>query len=175
MTGPSGPFLFFMQASELQKIESIIEPVAQSIQCELVACEWVSEFGKNILRVFIDKPTGVQIADCEKLTYLLDPLLDVEDVISARYNLEVSSPGLDRPLKKLSDFERFKGQRATFKTSEPIENRSNYSGILHGVENNQVLIEIDQRLYKIDHSKIAKAQLKVDWEQALKKHPKKKL
>src|SRR5262245_32411867 len=70
---------------DLEKIETLVEPVALSIGCELVACEWVMESGRATLRVLIDKPGGILVEDCERLSYLLDPLLDVEDLIPQRY------------------------------------------------------------------------------------------
>ncbi len=142
-----------------EQIEALLNPVAQSLGYELVACEWTSEFGKKILRVYIDQPAGVMLEDCEKFSKLIDPLLDVEMENPEAYELEVSSPGIARPLKKLKDFERFKGKCIRLKTQTPLEGRANYKGVLEGVRENNVLILVDGVSYEIPHSLIEKAHI----------------
>ena len=158
-----------MQPIDIEKIESFIEPVVQSKGYELVACEWLFEEGRKILRVFIDKSEGVNIDDCSEISYLLSPLLDVEDLIPGNYSLEISSPGLDRPLKKLGDFEKFVASKVRLRTKTPVEGRGNFKGILRGVEGEEVLIQIDQKVFRILHSNIHKAKIEIDWDQFLKK------
>lgn len=161
-----------MRSPNLEQIEVLIEPVAASIGCELVACEWGFEAGGSILRVFIDKPEGVTVKDCEKLSHLLGPVLDVEDIVLGRYNLEISSPGLERPLKKLKDFERFAGQTIRLKTKIPIEHRSRFKGQLKGLEEDVIVMESDGEVFRIPHKEVEKARLEVDWAQAMKKKKK---
>ncbi len=158
-----------MQPIDIEKIESVVEPVVQSKGYELVACEWLFEEGRRILRIFIDKNEGVNIDDCSEISYLLSPLLDVEDLISGNYSLEISSPGLDRPLKKLADFEKFAGNKIRLRTKTPVDGRGNFKGILKGVEVGEILIKVDQQLFRIPHSNIHKARIEVDWDEFLKK------
>ncbi|MFO1520105.1 MAG: ribosome maturation factor RimP [bacterium] len=160
---------YLMHLSDLQKIESLTEPVALSLGCELVACEWAVESGRRILRVLVDKPGGVSIGDCEKLSHLLGPLFEVEEAVPESYNLEVSSPGLERPLRKLADFERFSGNLIRLKTKIPIENRSRFKGTLEGVEGEEVLVKVDGVLFRIPHQEIEKSRLEIDWNQVFKK------
>lgn len=158
-----------MQPIDIEKIESVVEPVVQSKGYEFVACEWLFEEGRRILRVFIDKSEGVNIDDCSEISYLLSPLLDVEDLIPGNYSLEISSPGLDRPLKKLADFEKFAGNKIRLRTKNPVNERGNFKGILKGVEGEEVLVKVDHQIFRIAHSNIHKARLEVDWDEFLKK------
>jgi len=158
-----------MKRPDLEKVEALIEPVATSIGCELVACEWAYGPGQGILRVLIDRPGGATLADCEKISRLLDPVLEVEDLIRSRYNLEVSTPGLERPLKKLTDFTRFAGQKIRLRTKIPIDHRSHFKGDLKGVEGDEVLMEVEGLQVRIPHKEVDRANLEVDWEKELKK------
>ncbi len=160
-----------MNPVDLEKIEAIIEPVAQSIGCELVSCDWVSELGRWILRVYIDRPGGVRVEDCKQLSYLLDPLLDVEEVVPQKYQLEISSPGLERPLRKLKDFIRFVGQKVDIKTQHPIGKRSHFKGKLLEVEEEILKLESQGSLISIPYSDIHRAHLLVDWAEVMKRKP----
>lgn len=158
-----------MQPIDIEKIESVVEPVVRSKGYELVACEWLFEEGRRILRVFIDKNEGVNIDDCSEISYLLSPLFDVEDLIPGNYSLEISSPGLDRPLKKMADFEKFAGNKIRLRTKTPMNGRGNFKGILQGVDGNEVLVKVDQQIFRIPHPNIHKARVDVDWDEFLKK------
>ena len=126
-----------------------------------------------VLRVFVDRPGGVTIDHCQELSRTIEPLLDVEDFIEPAYNLEVSSPGVDRPLRKAADFERFAGQRAHVKTFAPVDApagpRKNWTGTLRGFADGAVLIEVDGAVHRIPHDKIAKAHLEYDFEADLRR------
>lgn len=153
---------------DLQKIEALLEPLAASLGCELVACEWTSEMGRRVLRVLLDKEGGVKVEDCEAFSRLIDPILDVEALLPEQYNLEVSSPGINRPLRKEKDFEKFVGEAVFIRSSIPLENRSNFKGLLKGVQNHQVQVEIDGQMYEIPLEKVLKANLEVDINKLLK-------
>lgn len=153
---------------DLGKIEDLLEPLAASEGCELVACEWTTDLGRRVLRVFLDKEGGVKLEDCESFSRLIDPLLDVEGLIPEKYDLEVSSPGLNRPLRKLKDFERFEGECVTIKTSSPLNNRSNFKGLLKGVKDQKIQMEIDQQLYEIPFEMLLKANLEFNIDKLLK-------
>ena len=157
----------------LDKIETLLRPIAESIGCDLITCEWAQEMGRRILRIYLDKPEGILLEDCEKFSNLVNPLLDVEDWITQSYDLEISSPGINRPLKRLKDFERFVGHGIRVKTYTPLDGRSRYKGKLLEVKENQLFIEIDNQEYKVPLSEIEKANLEVSPEEVLKKGKKK--
>lgn len=139
-----------------QKIEPIVqsylEPMMEEYNFELVDLEYVKEGTNWYLRVFIDKEGGVTIDDCELLSRSLEEKLDEEDPIENAYILEVSSPGLDRPLKKESDFERYKGEIVDIKLYKPFNKKKEYRGELQGLENNTVII-IDEEGNTISFSR----------------------
>jgi ribosome maturation factor RimP len=151
----------------------LLEPIIIREGFELVDVDWVREGAAWVLRIFVDRPGGVTIDHCQELSRTIEPVLDVEDFIEPAYNLEVSSPGLDRPLRKAADFERFTGQRAHVKTFGPVETptglRKNWTGTLKGFKDGSVEIEVDGALHRIPHDKIAKAHLEYDFEADLKR------
>jgi len=138
---------------------ALFEPVIESMGFELVGVEFVGSEHNGILRVYIDKPGGVTIDDCAQVSHQLSALLDVEDPIGHRYSLEVSSPGIDRPLFKLDDYRRFVGLRAKIKLATPLLGRRNFTGQLRGVEDDRVLIEVDNELHELPWPDIARAHL----------------
>ncbi len=148
----------FMQV-DLRKIESLVGPVAASLGYELVQAQLAGDQGGSILRILIDRAGGVQVADCEQLSREISTLLDVEGAVPGRYRLEVSSPGLNRPLVKEADFVRYVGSRAQVKTSVPIEGRRNYAGELRAVESGSVVMKIDGIEYRVPIGLIEKANL----------------
>ncbi|HTT71862.1 MAG TPA: ribosome maturation factor RimP [Anaeromyxobacteraceae bacterium] len=156
-----------------ERARHLLEPLVLREGFELVEVEWGREGPSYVLRVYIDRPGGVTIDHCQELSRTIEPLLDVEDFIEPAYNLEVSSPGLDRPLRKPEDFVRFAGQRAHVKTFAPIDTpagpRKNFTGTLRGFSQGAVAIEVDGTLYQVPHAKIAKAHLEYDYEADLRK------
>src|SRR5580692_8853402 len=109
-----------VQEAVAPRVQALAEPLARSLGLELVDIEYLREGPSWILRVFIDKPGGVNLDDCSTFSHALGPALDVDDVVGTTYSLEVSSPGLERPLKKPKDFERFAGKRIKIKTFAPF-------------------------------------------------------
>ena len=156
-----------------EKVHRLLEPIIVREGFELVEVEWGREGPSWVLRLFVDRPGGVTIDHCQELSRIVEPVLDVEDLIEPAYNLEVSSPGLDRPLRKPSDFERFAGQRAHVKTYGPIDTehgpRKNWTGTLRGFKDGAVEIEVDGALHRVPHDRIAKAHLEYDFEADLRK------
>jgi ribosome maturation factor RimP len=123
-----------------------------------------------VLRVVIDRPgtsapdEGVTIAECARVSEDLSALLDVEDVLPASYTLEVSSPGLDRPLRAAEDYRRFVGRQAKLVTREPIEGQSFFRGCLEGLEGDEVLIRSEAgRTYRVRIGSITRANLEVEF------------
>lgn len=125
------------------RIGEIATRVAVSEGLELVEVEYRGGPHNRIVRIFIDKPGGVTLADCENLSHQVGTILDVEDVVPEHYTLEVSSPGLDRKLLKPQDYERFAGKRARLKLRHPIEGRSNFTGRLAGLDQGQALLDVE--------------------------------
>jgi len=124
-----------------------------------VDLEWKRERGAWVLRLFIDKPGGVTIGDCAKISELVGKILDKEDIIHRSYILEVSSPGIERPLVKKEDYERFKGEKVKIILKNPIEGRKNFKGLLLGIKGDFVQIEIENRIQEIPFEEIKKANL----------------
>lgn len=139
----------------------VVEPVVIGLGYEVVEIEYLSEDGMNILRIYIDQDAGITADDCGKVSRQLSAVFDVEEPVRARYNLEVSSPGLDRPLRKASDFERFAGSKVKVKMAMPIgmENRRNFTGILVGVKTDQAIVEVDGEKYELPIAAIEKARI----------------
>jgi ribosome maturation factor RimP len=126
----------------VDQARSIAERVAGSEGLEVVDVEWRGGGRHGVLRVFIDKPEGISLADCEAVSKQMSTILDVEDVVpGGRYSLEVSSPGLDRKLVKPGDYERFRGKKATIKLLAPREGRGQFTGRLAGLDGAEALLE----------------------------------
>ena len=147
--------------ADIDKAIELISPVIESFECDLVDHEFIFEFGSWVLRLFVEKldGTSVTIDDCAKISREVSALLDVEDVIEKRYNLEVSSPGLNRPLRKAKDFVRFAGKEIKLKTTIPINGRGNYRGELLGMDGNDILMKVDGVEYRIPLDALAKARI----------------
>ena len=141
-------------------IETLIEKNISKLGYELVDFEVINR--GELLRIFIDKPSSITIEDCVGVTNQLKLILTVEEDISFD-RLEVSSPGTNRVIKKLKDFERFKGEKIKIKTRSPIEERRNFEGILQGVEKELILIEFNNTLVRIELENIEKARLAPDF------------
>ncbi|MBW7956795.1 MAG: ribosome maturation factor RimP [Deltaproteobacteria bacterium] len=145
------------------RIRELARPVAEGFGLELVDVSYTSEYGRRVLRIYIDKPGGITVEDCERVSRELSAILDVEDPIPQSYNLEVSSPGLDRPLKTEADFSRFKGKRARIKTREPIEGRRNFKALIDDARDGEVLVtDFDGRKFTIAVINIEKARLEIE-------------
>ena len=130
--------------------------------CELVAIELFPKGGGQMLRVYIDKEGGVTVDDCERVSHQISGLLDVEEAVEGSYVLEVSSPGLDRPLVSERDFERFRGHDVRLRTDRAIEGQRNFRGLLHGMRDGRVVIEADGREIILPFERIEKARLVPD-------------
>jgi len=126
---------------------------------ELVDVEFVRERGRWILRLLVDRSGGVSLDDCERVSKLVSPILDVADPIEPSYVLEVSSPGIDRPLVKDADFSRFAGERVKIRTQHVHQGRRRFAGELLGMETGQVVVRVGQETYRIPHVDIEKANL----------------
>jgi len=154
-----------IQRDLVERIRELCEPVILAEGLELVDLEYVREGTRQVLRIYIDKPGGVSLDDCQTISRQVDKLLDVEELIEASYSLEVSSPGIERPLKKREHFEKFAGREVVVKTFAPIGDppRKNYKGRLLGIGgSDEIEVEIDGKVYKVPLEKVAKAHLSLD-------------
>ena len=121
----------------------MLEPAVNVLGCELVGIEFIPQGRRSLLRIYIDKENGVTIDDCSDVSHQVSGILDVEDPIREQYTLEVSSPGLDRPLFKLEDFDRFSGSQVKLRLRQMIDGRRNFTGRILGVEGESVRVEVD--------------------------------
>lgn len=112
-----------------------------------------------MLRLYIDKPDGIKVEDCERVSRSVGAILDVENVIDGRYNLEVSSPGIERPVRRIEDFKKFVGNILKIRTVRKIEEKKNFSGTLKDVTEETVKIEENGQIYSIPLSDVSKARL----------------
>ena len=159
------PIFFFAKVviwglSFLDDLETLIEKLVTQLGYELVDFETVN--GGQILRIYIDKGDLIDIEDCTKVSNHVNNVLSVETDYDYE-RLEVSSPGLDRVIKKLNDFDRFKGQKVKIKTRFAIENRKNFKGILSGTKSESIMIEVDNESFLIEFDNIDKARLDPDY------------
>jgi len=145
----------------LQEVRQVAEPALEAQGLELVDLEYQREAQGWVLRFYIDREGGVTVEDCAEVSGELGAILDVRDLIANAYVLEVSSPGLTRPLKKLEDFNKYRNRLVKVKTFEPIEGRRNFKGVLLGLENERVRLEMEGRPYEIPFRSIAKASLEM--------------
>ncbi len=140
----------------MELARGVVEPMGY----ELVGCEYLGEGkGNALLRVYIDRENGIDLDDCTAVSRQLSAVLDVEDPVKEAYRLEISSPGLDRPLFTREHFERFTGCRARLKMVAKIEGRRNFEGILRGVEDLNVVLEMDGEQLALPLNQIDTARL----------------
>ncbi len=163
------------QESVADRARQLLEPVLARDGFDLVEVEWQREGGGWVLRLYVDKAGGVGIDDCQAASRLVETMLDVEDFIEPAYSLEVSSPGVERPIRKSQDFQRFAGQRAKVRAYGPIESaaglspRKQWTGVLRGFADGAVEIDVDGVVHRIPIERVAKAHLEYDFESDLRR------
>jgi len=143
----------------IAKIIQFTNPLCESEGIELVHVECQRETGGRIIRIYIDKPGGITLSDCTLISRQLSDILDVNLDTSWTYNLEVSSPGIDRPLGKPEDYDRFKGKIARIRTSVPQEGQKNFKGLLLGFYDGTVKLDVNDKIVNIPFREITKARL----------------
>ena len=136
-------------------LQKLIEPAIAALGYELVGTEYLPQGKHSLLRIYIDTPEGIKVEDCERVSHQVSGLLDVEDSIQGQYSLEVSSPGLDRPLFKVEHFDRFAGQQIKVRLKLPLmgqgvsqgsgqaNSQRNFTGKLLGTREGIVLLQVD--------------------------------
>ncbi len=143
------------------KLLTLLEPVVIGQGYELLELEFSPASQRALVRVYIDRCDGehVQVDDCERVSRAIEQVLDATDPIEREYQLEVSSPGFDRPLRTQAHFERYVGSEARIETRLPLQGRRRFKGKLLGVDAGQVRIEVDQQQWKLPLTGISKARL----------------
>ena len=142
-----------------RRIAGIVNPTIEGMGFELVRVRLMSG-KKATLQIMAERPEGgIEVADCVRISRAIGAVLDVEDPVSGEYALEVSSPGIDRPLTRLKDFERYEDYEARIETSELIDGRRRFKGVLRGVQDGEVLIEIPEGTVGLDFDWLTDAKL----------------
>ena len=153
-----------MEAQEvIERVHRLVGPVLLSEGFELVEVEYRREARGWVLRLYVDKERGITLDDCAQISREIGRNLDVEDFIMTPYVLEVSSPGLTRSLKTEKDFMKYRDHLVKVTTNQPIENRRQIMGRLRGVEQGQIQIEVDGKVFLVPLSFIAKANLDIEF------------
>ncbi|MBI4509139.1 MAG: ribosome maturation factor RimP [Deltaproteobacteria bacterium] len=145
----------------VEKIRDVVTPPAEAAGYEVVDVEWKREQSGWVLRLFVDKPSGVSHSDCERLSREISAVLDVHDLIPHAYSLEVSSPGLNRPLRTIDHFRRFVGQQARVRLRIGTEGRRNFVGTITGVDDTgeKVILKVDGQEFALPLADLDKASL----------------
>ncbi len=142
-----------------QKLTELLRPAVEETGKKLLGIEYISAGNNSVLRLFIDHENGINVDDCAEVSRQVGAVLDVEDPISSEYNLEVSSPGVDRPLFELAHFQDVIGETINVKLSMPLNGRRKFKGALVAIENDTLIIEVDSIDYELVISNIDKANL----------------
>lgn len=146
--------------SQLEKrLTTMLNPPVEALGFELVGVEYVRAGKHSIMRVYIDHENGINVDDCAEVSHQVSAVLDVEDPISTEYNLEVSSPGMDRPLFKEQHYAAIIGEVVNIRLSMPMNNRRNFKGTLVAVEDGVVSVEVDGQTFDLAFANIEKGNL----------------
>jgi ribosome maturation factor RimP len=145
-----------VQRADLRRL---LEPGVKALGFELVDVELAGQGHRNTLRVYIDGPRGVTVDDCANVSRQLSAILDVEDPIPGSYALEVSSPGLDRPLVTPEDFRRFRGEEVKLRTTDAVNGRRNFKGRLVEANGDGIIIDVDGQRFELAFDRIERARL----------------
>ena len=144
----------------MQDLTALFEPVIQSMGYELVGVEFQGSVQHGTLRVYIDHENGIGVDDCAAISQQISAILDVEEPIQQAYDLEVSSPGLNRPLFKPADYELFTDRLVKIKMAVPVDGRRNFKGVIQGVKQSKIVqVMVDNESYELLINDIAKANL----------------
>ena len=126
-----------------ERVQRLLEPTVAALGYELLGVEYMSQGKHSRLRLFIDGPDGIGLEDCSKVSHQVSGVLDVEDPIKGQYSLEVSSPGLDRPLFTAAHFERFIGHKVKLRSKLPVNGQRKFTGVIRAVEQEDIYISME--------------------------------
>lgn len=141
------------------ELVQLLSPTINDMGYELWGCEYLSQGKHSLLRIYIDKPEGILIEDCQDVSKQVSALLDVEDPIAGNYSLEISSPGIPRPLFYSWQYQRYIGQEVQVKTFKPIKNKRKFTGIIVTATESTVVLNINEEEQELLFSNIVKANL----------------
>ncbi len=151
--------------TQLSTIERLVRPVLKSMGYRLVERELLADMGRLILRLYIDREGGVTLEDCTAVSRAISAHLDVEGPILGKYDLEISSPGIERPLRYPEDFVRYAGETIKLRTTVPLDGRQNYRGVLKGCDTENIYIIVGDAEFTIPFSVLLKARIVKEWQQ----------
>ena len=146
-------------SAKLKLLHELIEPSVTALGFELWGIEYLVQGAHSVLRIYIDSKDGITVDDCAKVSHQVSGVLDVEEPISGHYNLEVSSPGMDRPLFTLEQFAAWAGHQVQLRLRVPFEGRRKFKGLLNGVEGDEVLLVVDKEEYLLPIDLIDRANI----------------
>jgi len=147
-------------SAKLKQLEDILRPVVEGLGYEFWGLEFRSKGYQSLLRVFIDDAEkGINIDDCEKVSRQISGVMDVEDPIQTEYTLEVSSPGMDRPLFRLEQYQEFIGHQVQIRLRMAFEGRRKFQGLIKGVEGDEVIVVVDDHEYLLPFDSIERANI----------------
>lgn len=146
-----------------EHLVDLIEPIVEGLGYECVGIEYNPHPKHGLLRIYIDHEEGVLLDDCSKVSHHLSGVLDVEDPIQGNYQLEISSPGMDRPLFKIEQFKRFIGSQVKVNLFRPVDHRRKITGTILGVEDETVLLQEGEQVFEVPFQVMSKARLVPDY------------
>ncbi len=153
---------FYLQVARMleEKLARLVASAVEALGLELVGVDYFAQGAHSVLRVYIDSEQGITLDDCSKVSHQLSGVLEVEEPIRGKYNLEVSSPGLDRPLFTLAHFERFVGQGVKLRLRRPLNGQRKFKGVITEVEDGHIQIALDDsQALELEIDEIEKANL----------------
>lgn len=145
--------------SNIARITGLIEPIVSAFGLELWGLEHSQQGRYSLLRIYIEHEDGIAVEDCEKVSRQVSAVFDVEDPISGEYTLEVSSPGIDRPLFTANQFEQYVGSGVSLRMREPVEGRRKFKGLITEVREGVIALEVDGLIYDLQHADVEKAHI----------------
>jgi ribosome maturation factor RimP len=154
-----GIVYMFVAEKVTDRVTALVEPVIEEMGFELVDVEFLTDRGRKVLRIYVDAEGGITLDECVEVSREIGTLIDLEDMVPDQYVLEVSSPGLDRPLKKEKDFAAAVGRRVKVKMKKPVGRRRNFTGILESFENSVIILQVDNRNVSLPLKEVERARV----------------
>lgn len=145
--------------TKLQKLQDLLAPIVEALEFQCWGIEFISQGRHSVLRIYIEHENGITVDNCELVSRQLSAVLDVEDPVSGEYTLEVSSPGMDRPLFTLEQYAAYAGQQVKIKLRAPVEERRHFLGMIRGIEEDDVVVQVDNYEYLLPFELIEKANI----------------
>lgn len=142
-----------------QQLQDMLEPIVTAMGFELWGIEYISQGRHSVLCIYIESGQGITVDDCAGVSHQVSSVLDVEDTISGEYTLEVSSPGMDRLLFKLSQYSAYVGEGIELRLRSPFEGRRKFKGVLKGIEGEDIVVQVDNHEYLLPYSAVEKARI----------------